>query len=273
MQLTRSIGPGHNMAEVDTLEIKRALHRLGLYAIPSYGLTPYPDRALFDGVQEIQHQLGLRPSGEMRPDGPEHLAINSTLENTECAGGPDDAVHVKGYSQNREGQTVSVSAYERGAPGMGSNAPVGSSSSLPRITNPVEGGIMRGKDGRGEGYFGAKRGHGPHQGVDIVVKPGQVVVSPVNGKVVRTNVRPYGDDSKYGGVEIESEDGHRIKMFYVTPNIPTGTRVKAGEPVGTAQDISQKYPDRGKGPMTPHVHVEVRKDGEIINPTGSIFGP
>ena len=35
----------------DTLTIKKTLNRLGYYKIPSYGLTPYPDNAMFDGLK------------------------------------------------------------------------------------------------------------------------------------------------------------------------------------------------------------------------------
>ena len=35
----------------DTLTIKKTLNRFGYYKIPSYGLTPYPDKAMFDGLK------------------------------------------------------------------------------------------------------------------------------------------------------------------------------------------------------------------------------
>ena len=146
--------------------------------------------------------------------------------------------------------------------------------SLPQMTSPIPNSRIRGRDGWGSGSFGASRDHGRrhHKGVDIVAKPGQAVVSPVDGTVVRTNVRPYANDPSYYGIELETADGYRIKMFYLTPAVRVGTKVRAGEPIGTAQDISLKYPDRGSGPMTPHVHVEVRKDGRILDPTDGVTG-
>ncbi|MBF0355618.1 MAG: M23 family metallopeptidase [Alphaproteobacteria bacterium] len=140
------------------------------------------------------------------------------------------------------------------------------------MKNPVPGGIVRKMDGWGEGRFGAGRVGHMHRGVDIVVRPGQTVQSPVDGKVVRTDVKPYKDDSSYRGVEIETSDGHKVKLFYLKPEVLPGTTVKAGEPIGTAQDVSKKYPDNGNGPMTPHVHVEVWKGGKPVDPTDSVFG-
>jgi len=50
----------------------------------------------------------------------------------------------------------------------------------------------------------------------------------------------------------------RVKMFYVliNPGI-IGTMVKCGEPVGIAQDISQRYNRPGEPEMIPHVHLEI----------------
>lgn len=57
-------------------------------------------------------------------------------------------------------------------------------------------------------------------------------------------------------------------MFYMIPDVSVGTPIKAGDPVGTAQDVSKKYPPNEVGTMTPHIHVEVRnKKGDLIDPT------
>lgn len=110
-----------------------------------------------------------------------------------------------------------------------------------------------------------------HKGVDIVVKPGETVYSPVEGTVERTDVKPYAKDA-YRGISIRTEDGHRVRILYVTPHIKTGAHVKAGSPVGTAQDLLKRYPPRKKGEMTNHVHVDVKKDGAFKNPSGMLFG-
>lgn len=273
MRLSRTIGPSHNVGEADTLAIKTALNRLGLYSIPSYGQTPYPDEAMFDGIKAVQRQLGLWPSGIMRPDGLEHQAITTAMASQQAKGGAGGhgSVHVRAYSQDRDGHLTQVQAHERSAPGSGPDTPV--RESPPPMTNPVPGGKIRGTDGYGDGHFGAYRMHGPHEGVDIVVQPGQTIASPTDGTIVRTDVLPYGKGSPYRGIEIKSASGHRIKMFYVTPGLPVGTKVKAGDPIAKAQDISKEYPPNKRGVMTPHVHVEVRnKNGGLIDPAGMVSG-
>lgn len=53
----------------DALRTKKALHRLGYYRIPSYGMNPYPDEPLFDGITRFQKDHDLVVDGVMKPDG------------------------------------------------------------------------------------------------------------------------------------------------------------------------------------------------------------
>jgi murein DD-endopeptidase MepM/ murein hydrolase activator NlpD len=275
MKLSTTIGPSYNVGESDTLEVKRALLALGHYTIPSYGLTPYPDQAMFDGIKAVQRALGLSPTGVMRPDGPEHRAIAASLEAEGGAGGPG-IVHVRAYSQDRAGHAVQVSAHERGAPGAGANAPVGGSSGLPKMENPVHDGTMRQCDGSpyGCGHFGARRMRNgkpySHEGVDIAVPPGKPIYSPVAGTIIRNDIDPYGN-GKFQGTSIRTDDGHVVRILYVNSHLRKGTRVEPGTPIGTAQDLSPAYPPVGKTRMTNHVHVEVIKNGTHVDPTGLLF--
>lgn len=112
--------------------------------------------------------------------------------------------------------------------------------------------------------------------MDIITTPGETVRSPVSGYVKRADVDPYGD-KKYGGVEIESDDGYVVKMLYVDPNaakLTQGQRVEAGKtPIGMAQDLSVRYPHTGSRRMTNHVHIEIRKNGVVKDPTPAFRGP
>ena len=38
----------------DTVLTKRALNRLGFYQVPDYGLTPWPDGAMFQSIESFQ---------------------------------------------------------------------------------------------------------------------------------------------------------------------------------------------------------------------------
>lgn len=123
-------------------------------------------------------------------------------------------------------------------------------------------------DEGGLGHFGAPRkkevkGHEvryTHDGVDYQCKPGQEVWMPCTGKIVRV-AYPYAAKD-YSGVYIAAKR-LSMKMFYVQPYSGIiGRVIKKGEPIGTAQDISLKYPGAG---VTPHVHVKlVRCDPEIL---------
>ncbi len=63
----------------DSLQTKVALRWLGYYSIPSYGMTPYPDRQLFDALSDLQKDKGMRRTGEMRPGDETEKAIRVAL--------------------------------------------------------------------------------------------------------------------------------------------------------------------------------------------------
>ena len=67
MRLTRRIGSDTSVTESDTLSVKAALQRLGLYATPRYGMTPYPDEAMIAGLKAVQTRLGREATGSIRP--------------------------------------------------------------------------------------------------------------------------------------------------------------------------------------------------------------
>lgn len=113
-----------------------------------------------------------------------------------------------------------------------------------------------------------------HTGVDILTTLGEAVVSPVDGIYVRPE-RPYRNDLGYSGVYIRTDDGFEVKVFFieVAPDLKPGDRVEAGKtPIGTAQDITLKYPPTAEKKMANHIHVQIKKDGKAIDPTGPITG-
>lgn len=123
----------------------------------------------------------------------------------------------------------------------------------------------RGCDPQGCGYFGARRTHGTHKGIDIVTLPNQLIKSPISGEITRYPF-PDGSDLSKTGIEIIN-DTYKVKIFYVTPIISIGKKVSIGQTIATAQNITTKY---GAG-MTNHAHVEVyKKQGTnwaLIDPT------
>jgi hypothetical protein len=111
----------------------------------------------------------------------------------------------------------------------------------------------------GQGYFGAKRGSKQHNGVDLVVSPGQPILSMIDG-VVEKYEQCYTSDPKWTGIQI-ANTLVRVEIWYMNARntVAVNEHVSAGQHIGVAQDISEKYP---KTPdffydMTPHVHVRV----------------
>ena len=118
------------------------------------------------------------------------------------------------------------------------------------MISPTGGGI-RNDDG-GSGLWLAKRGLKLHQGVDYELPngPGQLVVSPITGILVRI-AYPYSDTQEYSGCEIRGADIW-IKMFYLRPyDSLIGQEILMGQPIGIAQDIGKRYKN-----VIPHIHLE-----------------
>lgn len=121
-------------------------------------------------------------------------------------------------------------------------------------------------DSGGAGYYGAPRSKMvggkkvsyAHAGVDLQCDPGQRVLMPFTGRVVRV-AKPYAGDY-YSGLYLSGKKMD-LKMFYIMPDMAlVGKVVKEGEVIGYAQDISKKYEG-----VTPHVHLEIVKcDPEIF---------
>lgn len=121
---------------------------------------------------------------------------------------------------------------------------------------------LRGQDQHGYGYFGASRSGGSrqHNGIDLVCAPGEAVFSPITGTVQRY-ANPYPGDSRYGGILLQGEE-FSAKMFYLSPVVPVGTKVRRGQQVGVAQAISKKYPG-----ITEHIHLEAYQGSVLIDPS------
>lgn len=131
------------------------------------------------------------------------------------------------------------------------------------LANPT-GHDLRGEDAYGAGFYGAPRAAGArrHHGADYVAEPGEIVRAPITGVVERIGFAYRGDD-RYRYVELASEGQARnVRVLCIGPLVQLGAVVRAGEPIGRAQDLSARYP-RG---ITNHVHVELRENGALADP-------
>jgi len=91
LKIKNSIGWNYNVTLEDVLETKKRLKKIGHYEVPDYGLTPYPDRALFDGIKGFQKNAGLKVDGIMKPGGPTERTLNETLLASAADGGEKPA--------------------------------------------------------------------------------------------------------------------------------------------------------------------------------------
>jgi murein DD-endopeptidase MepM/ murein hydrolase activator NlpD len=191
-------------------------------------------------------------------------------------------VHVSSYSQDRDGAATQISEHTRAWPGQGGDK----GGKLPPMGPPVgRTPQIRGRDGYGQGHFGAtrtdKHGHPlpSHKGVDVVTTPGETIKSPVAGTVLEP-FDPYRIDSekqgKLSAVRIKTDDGHIVEVLYVdsnSANLKRGDKVEIGTPIGTAQDLSTVYPPTDKGRMTNHVDIRIKdRNGIYRDPTPHIRG-
>ena len=127
------------------------------------------------------------------------------------------------------------------------------------FTNPVP--VMRlRKDSGGNGEFMASRDGGSrlHDGIDVLVTPGEPVYAPCDGKWQTSY--PYAGSTMWRGVKmfVESDNGFmlQIDFWYIDSRrlkvMPEP--MEKGAVIGYAQNISLKY----GGGMKPHMHIRVR---------------
>lgn len=110
--------------------------------------------------------------------------------------------------------------------------------------------------------FGDPRHQGTHEGNDIIGKIGMPLVACVDGTISRLTREETG----LGGIYIWIEDARGNDYYYahmdtISPELKAGSRVTAGQAVGT---MGMTGDARG---TVPHLHFEIRPNGGgSINP-------
>jgi len=153
---------------------------------------------------------------------------------------------------------------------------------------PVYNGTIRGKDASGAGFYGAGRGNRTHGGIDLIVPTSKTITlyAPISGKI--TYGAPYTTGPKLTksgwdvnqGFTITGEpgtvyEGYKAQVFYNVLTAKAGSIVNIGDPVAhTIYDMYSAYsPNEGVSGMTNHVHFQVKKDGNPVDPTFLNYAP
>ncbi|BAE52836.1 peptidoglycan-binding domain-containing protein [Paramagnetospirillum magneticum] len=80
IDLNDTIGSSYPADPGDVLNVKTSMNNLGYYDPPAaYGLTPWPDTPMFDGIKNFQKDHDLEVDGIMHPDGPTVTTMNKGL--------------------------------------------------------------------------------------------------------------------------------------------------------------------------------------------------
>lgn len=76
------IAENSNANPLDVIKIKSALGSLGHYEAPDWGVSQFPDSALFQAIRDFQKAHGLKVDGVMKPEGETLSALQSRLRGT-----------------------------------------------------------------------------------------------------------------------------------------------------------------------------------------------
>jgi len=129
------------------------------------------------------------------------------------------------------------------------------------LYNPVAGdSLVFRNDSMGEGHFGAKRSRGrTHRGVDILAPQGSDVYAVLSGYVLESEFH------KSLGNYIRLHHGDGLTTLYAHLDalfVDPGERVVQGHKIGAIG----KTGNANSVSILPHLHLEVRKHGEFVDP-------
>lgn len=126
-----------------------------------------------------------------------------------------------------------------------------------RITAPARGELLR--------RYGEDTGFGyAAKGIHVATRAGAQVVAPHDGRVIF--VGPFRD---LGPILIIEHDGgyHSVLAGFARIDAVTGQWVLAGEPLGVMPDSPGKAAiETGEGAGRPQLYVELRRNGQPVNP-------
>ncbi|HEY9078479.1 peptidoglycan-binding domain-containing protein, partial [Magnetovibrio sp.] len=76
---SKPLASNASAAPLDVGKIKSALGALGLYEAPAWGVSQFPDAALFDAIRAFQKAQGLKVDGAIKPGGETEAALSQAM--------------------------------------------------------------------------------------------------------------------------------------------------------------------------------------------------
>jgi len=79
VKCSKPLAANASAAPLDVVKMKSALGALGLYEAPEWGVSQFPDVALFDAIKAFQKSQGLKVDGAIKPDGETEAALSQAM--------------------------------------------------------------------------------------------------------------------------------------------------------------------------------------------------
>ena len=79
VKCTKPLAANASAAPLDVVKMKSALGALGHYEAPAWGVSQFPDVALFDAIKAFQKSQGLKVDGAIKPDGETEAALSQAM--------------------------------------------------------------------------------------------------------------------------------------------------------------------------------------------------
>ena len=90
--LNRTLSANSNANAEDVMATKIFLCNQGHYIPPEWGISQFPDRAMFDAIKAFQNSQGLKVDGVMKPEGETETAIKSQAQKLQSMGRNGDTI-------------------------------------------------------------------------------------------------------------------------------------------------------------------------------------
>ena len=76
---SKPLAANASAAPMDVIKMKSTLGALGHYEAPKWGVSQFPDVALFDAIKAFQKSQGLKADGAIKPDGETEAALSQAM--------------------------------------------------------------------------------------------------------------------------------------------------------------------------------------------------